>query len=148
MPRAWKGLVKRMSGVKGKSGPPGNKNAEKHGFYAYVLPDDEAKLYLAAQNATLADEVAVGRIKLNRLLLYMSDPANEVSDGTMTYMDRMIGRIGDLEVKRSIIERNARESGALDEDDDWMDRFQRTGAHRATFKGNGKAKSNGRNGST
>ena len=35
-----------------------------------------------------------------------------------------------------------------DDADDWMDRFQRTGAHRATFKGNGKAKSNGRNGST
>ena len=135
-----------MAGVKGKSGPSsGNKNAERHGFYADVLTPDEAKLYDAAQHASLGDEVAVGRIKLNRLLAYVSDPKNpEIADGTKVHMDRMLGRIGDLEVKRSIIERNARESGALDDDDsDWMERFKGTGAHRATFKGNGKANGKG-----
>ena len=137
-----------MVGVKGKSGPPGNKNAESHGFYADVLSPDEAKLYDAAQHATLGDEVAIGRIKLNRLLLYMSDPANgEVSDGTKAHMDRMLGRIGDLEVKRSIIERNRAESG-MDDNGDFerlRDLAESTGVHRSTFKTNGRTngKSNG-----
>lgn len=137
-----------MAGKKGKSGPAeGNTNALKHGFYADVLSEDEAKLYDAAQHATLGDEVAIGRIKLNRLLRYMSDPKNEVSDGTKTHMDRMLGRIGDLEVKRSIIERNRLESGAGTDEalERTIDVLERTQAHRATFKpnGNGKAKSNG-----
>ncbi|MGI9490659.1 MAG: hypothetical protein ACR2RF_33155 [Geminicoccaceae bacterium] len=129
--------------------PKGNKNAEKHGFYSDVLTEEEAKLYDAAQHATLGDEVAIGRIKLNRLLLHMSDPANgEVSDGTKAHMDRMLGRIGDLEVKRSIIERNRIESGAgVDEAlDRTIEVLERTGAHRATFKGNGKSNGKAGNG--
>ena len=124
----------------------GNKNAEKHGFYADVLTEEETKLYQAAQHATLGDEVAVGRIKLNRLLKYMSD-GNEVAEGTIGQMDRMLGRIGDLEVKRSIIERNAAESGRGDDSDferfeDVAKRFQ---PHKTTFKTNGNGKA--RNGS-
>ncbi|MGI9485840.1 MAG: hypothetical protein ACR2RF_08155 [Geminicoccaceae bacterium] len=120
--------------------PKGNKNAEKHGFYADVLTDEESALYDVAQHATLGDEVAVGRIKLNRLLKYMAD-GNEVAEGTIGQMDRMLGRIGDLEVKRSIIERNRIEAGtgvneALDRT---IEVLERTGAHRATFKANGKS---------
>jgi len=126
--------------------PKGNKNAEKHGFYADVLTPEETQLYDAAQYATLGDEVAVGRIKLNRLLKYMAE-GNEVAEGTIGQMDRMLGRIGDLEVKRSIIERNRAETGQGDDGDfeRLKDLAERTSVHKVTFKPNGRTngKSNG-----
>lgn len=139
-----------MAGVKGKTGQgqEGNDKALKHGFYVDALSAEEAKLYHAAQHASLGDEVAIGRIKLNRLLQWMSTPGNEVSDGTKAHMDRMLGRIGDLEVKRSIIERNRIEAGtgvneALDRT---IEVLERTGAHRATFKANGNGRAKNGNG--
>ena len=133
-----------MAGVKGKSGPPGNTNAKTHGFYADCLSDDEAKLYEAAQYATLGDELAMARVKLNGLFKWMLEEGNEITDGTRYHMDRMMARVGDLEVKRSIIERNAKEAG-MGEDDDpsgMVAAIERHSAHKRTFKtnGNGKAR--------
>lgn len=128
--------------------PKGNKNAEKHGFYANAMSDDELKLYDPAMHASLGDEVVVCRIKLNRLLTWMNQPGNEITDGTFHQMDRMIARVGDLEVKRSIIERNAKEAG-MGEDDDpsgMVAAIERHSAHKRTFKTNGNGKA--RNGTT
>ena len=139
-----------MTGVKGRSGSlKGNKKAEKHGFYAQDMSDTEAAIYDEAKTVSLLEEVALCRTRLRRLHKWSLTPGNEITEGTIYQMDRMLSRVGDLTTKVSIIERNARESGALDEDDGWMERFKGTGAHRATFKGNGKSngKSNGRNAS-
>jgi len=136
-----------MAGVKGKSGPPGNTNAQTHGFYASTLSDTELKLYEHAKVATLGDELAVMRVKLHGLLGWMSEPDNEVPEGTLFQMDRMVARVGDLEVKRSIIERNAKEAG-MGEDDDptgMVRTIEKLDAHKRTFKTNGNGKA--RNGS-
>lgn len=137
-----------MAGVKGKSGPPGNKNPQRHGFYAQDMSDDEAAIYDEAKTVSLLEEVALCRTRLRRLHKWSQDPDNEITEGTLYQMDRMLSRVGDLTTKVSIIERNARESGALDEDDPtgMVATIQRHGAHRTTFKngkGNGNGKSNG-----
>ena len=136
-----------MTGVKGRSGSvKGNKKAEKHGFYAQDMSTAEAEIYGEAKAVSLLEEVALCRTRLRRLNKWAQDPGNEITEGTMYQKDRMLNRVGDLTTKVSIIERNARESGALEEDDGWMERFKGTGAHRATFKGNGRSNGRAKNG--
>jgi len=133
--------------------PKGNQNAaikpgdKRHGFYAQDMSDDEAAIYDEAKTVSLLEEVALCRTRLRRLHKWSQDPDNEITEGTLYQMDRMLSRVGDLTTKVSIIERNARESGALDEDDPtgMVATIQRHGAHRTTFKTNGNGKA--RNGS-
>ena len=135
-----------MAGKPGRGGaaPKGNKNAQRHGFYAQDMSDDEAAIYDEAKTVSLLEEVALCRTRLRRLHKWSQDPDNEITEGTLYQMDRMLSRVGDLTTKVSIIERNARESGALDEDDPtgMVATIQRHGAHKRTFKtnGNGKAR--------
>ena len=127
----------------GAGAKPGNTNAVRHGFYSDVLSEEEQKLYEPAMLASLGDEIALSRIKLNRLVGWMQDNPAKVKDTHYERRDRMIGRIGDLEVKRSIIIRNDREAGAHDDSlDETLERFERSGLHRMTFKPkqNGKAR--------
>lgn len=61
------------------TGAPGNKNGYKHGFYYNVLSPDEQALWpeaLAAGSgpAALEQELALMRIKLQRLLRVANDP--------------------------------------------------------------------------
>jgi len=131
--------------------PKGNKNAaikpgdKRHGFYAQDMSEDEAAIYDEAKTVSLLEEVALCRTRLRRLHKWSQDPDNEITEGTLYQMDRMLSRVGDLTTKVSIIERNARESGALDEDDPtgMVRTIERIGAHRTTFK-NGKANGNGK----
>jgi len=52
---------------------PGNQNARKHGYYARHLTAEELEaLSLEAQDAALADEIALQRVLNNRLLAAMA----------------------------------------------------------------------------
>ena len=119
-------------------------NAVRHGFYSDVLSEEEQKLYEPAMMATLGDEVALSRIKLNRMLAWMQENPDEVTDGHRDRIDRMTGRIGDLEVKRSIIDRNNRADGDETDESEVIAAIRELGAHRMVHKpkanGNGKAK--------
>ncbi len=132
-----------MAGVKGKTGQgqEGNDKARKHGFYSADMGDEEAAIYDEAKTVSLLEEVALCRTRLKRLHKWAQDPDNEITDGTLYQMDRMLSRVGDLTTKVSIIERNRIESGAgVDEAlDRTIEVLERTGAHRATFKTNGKS---------
>lgn len=133
--------------------PKGNKNAaikpgdKRHGFYAQAMSDEDAAVYDEAKTVSLLEEIALCRTRLRRLHEWSQQPDNEITDGTFFQMDRMLNRVGDLTTKVSIIERNARESGALDEDDPsgMVAAIERHKAHRTTFKTNGNGKA--RNGS-
>ncbi len=132
-----------MAGVKGKSGPPGNKNANKSGFYSDCLLDDEHEGFEDAKTLTVDHEIALIRTRLKRAMRYEAE-GGELPEGTQGQIDRLMGRLQQFIIAESILEKNARESGASTETDDWMERFKATGAHRAVHKpkanGNGKAK--------
>lgn len=130
-----------MSGVKGKSGPKGNKNAEIHGFYSAALLPGEGERFEEAKALSIDHEIALIRTRVHRAVMWEAS-GKELPEGTQYQVDRALARLRDFMLCKSIMQRNDRESGALDEDDGWMARFSATGAHRATFKGNGK--SNGR----
>ena len=46
---------------------PGNKNAEKHGFYAKQWQGDEAKRLAETDNLSIADEIDLLRVFIDRL---------------------------------------------------------------------------------
>ncbi len=133
-----------MTGVKGKSGPPGNKNAMTHGFYSAALLPGEEIFFEAAKTLPIDNEIALLRVMVLRAAKFEAE-GGELAEPTQVVVNTRLGRLRDMMMAKSIMQRNERESGASDEDSDWMDRFKATGAHRATFKGNGK--SNGKNGS-
>ena len=52
--------------------PPGNTNALKHGFYRPTIREDEyADLLTYAEQFDLADELAITRVRLRRLMTYI-----------------------------------------------------------------------------
>ncbi len=60
--------------TKGAGAPPGNHNAETHGFYdrAYTL-EELADLVANAANMTLDDEIAAVRVGIQRAMLKIKD---------------------------------------------------------------------------
>lgn len=59
---------------RGAGAPAGNQNARKHGFYARQLTNQElADLVAAGDDISLADEIALNRILLQRLLAAIED---------------------------------------------------------------------------
>lgn len=59
----------------GAGAPRGNQNALKHGFYRSALtPQEVADLLTHAQNESIADELALVRVMLRRLMHYLQHP--------------------------------------------------------------------------
>ena len=77
-----------MAGVKGKSGPPGNKNAGKSGFYSDCLHDDEHEGFEDAKTLTVDHEIALIRTRLKRAMRYEAE-GGELPEGTQGQIDRL-----------------------------------------------------------
>ncbi|MGI9487880.1 MAG: hypothetical protein ACR2RF_18760 [Geminicoccaceae bacterium] len=129
-----------MAGVKGKSGPAkGNTNALKHGFYVSALMPGEEEIFEAAKTLPIDNEIALLRVMALRAAKFQAE-GGELTAATQVVFNTHMGRLRDFMMAKSIMLRNERESGAnVDEDlDRTIDVLERTGAHRATFKANGK----------
>jgi len=136
-----------MAGVKGRTGAkPGNTNALKHGFYSSALMPGEEELFEAAKTLSVAHEIGMLRVMCLRAAKFEAEGGTMTENAQNTFNSR-IGRLRDMLMCQSIMERNARESDASDETDDWMERFQATGAHRWVHKpkSNGKARNGAKN---
>ena len=130
---------------KGAGAPEGNTNALKHGFYAAALLPGEEGIFEEAKTLSIDHEIALLRTMVLRAARFEAE-GGTLTDSVQVVVNTRIGRLRDFMLCKSIIERNARESGALEEDDGWMERFKGTGAHRATFKGNGRSNGRAKNG--
>jgi hypothetical protein len=92
-----------MSGKKGRSGPPANQNARRHGFYSDALSEaqqvalDEAEK-LAADD--LSAEIAMLRARIAHLLNAAPDNIPVLSDALRTLTKMMLSqkalRAGDV----------------------------------------------------
>ena len=134
-----------MVGVKGRTGAKeGNDNARKHGFYSAALMPGEEDFFEEAKTLPIDNEIALLRTRVLRYAKFEAK-GGEVSESAKGDVERAIGRLRDMMMAKSLIERNLRETGA-DTDDDptgMVATIQRHGAHRTTFK-NGKANGNGK----
>ena len=134
-----------MAGVKGKTGAkPGNQNARKHGFYSSALLPGEEEFFEEAKTLSVEHEIGMLRIMCLRAAKFEAGGGTMTENAQNTFNAR-IGRLRDMMMCQSIMERNARESGANDDSlDETLDRFQASGMHKAVFKprkkGNGKAR--------
>jgi hypothetical protein len=84
--------------------PIANTNAEKHGFYRSVIREDEyADLLKYAENVTLADEIALGRLRLRNINAYINKHENTLTHDEFTRLNTLVytamRTIGDLEAK-------------------------------------------------
>ena len=136
-----------MAGAKGKSGPPGNKNAMTHGFYSAALLPGEEERFETAKTLSIDHEIALIRTRLFRAVEAEVN-GQDIPEGTQFQVDRSLARLRDFMMAKSIMLRNEREAGTGDDQD--FDRFvdvaTRTGAHRTTFKTNGNGNGKARNG--
>lgn len=84
-----------MPGKKGRSGPPGNQNARRHGFYSDALSEAQA---VAVDNAQalppddLSAEIAMLRARIAHLLNAAPDNIPVLSDALRTLTRMMLSQ--------------------------------------------------------
>jgi len=80
-----------VAGQKGRSGPPGNQNARRHGLYARALTAAQAARFRAARRLPedLREEIALLRAKVAQLLDAEPDNMAALVDG-LNAMTRML----------------------------------------------------------
>ena len=88
--RGWKSKDSWNAEGHGGTGPPGNKNAEKYGFFSKYLPDETKEIFDAIENADPLDllwhqiQIAYAAIVRAQRIAYVKD-----------HQDRTINKIGE-----------------------------------------------------
>jgi multidrug efflux pump subunit AcrA (membrane-fusion protein) len=113
-----------MHGGKSTGAPLGNQNARQHGIYSDALSADEVEIYEAITAGDLEEELKIARLQLRRAMLAQKASGgrpeldeftkhrgkgsrgkpSEEKHRARNYTDviqKLLGRIGDLEVKRA-----------------------------------------------
>ncbi|TWI52971.1 hypothetical protein IQ22_02806 [Pseudomonas duriflava] len=116
----------RKHGGASTGAPKGNQNARKHGIYSDTLTADEQGMWDEINVGTLDDDIKIAKLQLRRALiaqakaeegdgldLDVETDSNGPSGSTKTtqrrrrgyedIINRLLGRIGDLEAKRADI---------------------------------------------
>ena len=71
--------------------PPGNTNAVKHGFYQDVIREEEyARLLKYAEQLDIADEIAVLRARLHRVLDYIKEHEENFDEDQIDRFERLV----------------------------------------------------------
>ena len=71
--------------------PPGNSNAVKHGFYQDVIREEEyARLLKYAEQLDIADEIAVLRARLHRVLDYIKEHEATFDEDQIDRFERLV----------------------------------------------------------
>ena len=84
-----------MSGKKGRSGPPGNQNARRHGFYSDALSEAQRVALDDAQELApddLSAEIAMLRARIAHLLNAAPDNIPVLSDALRTLTRMMLSQ--------------------------------------------------------
>jgi len=128
----------RMHGGKSTGAPKGNQNARTHGIYSDVIADDERELWAQIEIGSLDDAIRITHLQLRRALAAQSkalagdgldldaviDGNNDDRESLTTHrrrrpyediINRLLGRIGDLEAKRAEILSKAGQDDGLPE---------------------------------
>lgn len=114
----------RMHGGKNTGAPEGNQNARTHGIYSDAITDDEKGLWGQVEIGSLDNAIRIAHLQLRRALaaqmkaeaedgLDLDATTHDEGRGTLTtnrrrrpyedIINRLLGRIGDLESKRAEI---------------------------------------------
>jgi len=132
----------RKHGGASTGAPKGNQNARKHGIYSDAIRPDEAELWSDINVGSLDDDIRIAKLQLRRALIAQAkaeegdglelDMESESSGsggesggfsntttqrrrrGYEDIINRLLGRIGDLEAKRADMIAKAKEAGGAD----------------------------------